>query len=151
AFSEPFTLQEAKVLTPATVGVATSDDSTDVDELLRHADLALYAAKAAGKRRWRHYEPTLTSGMLQRRELQAALGDAGQARGFALYYQPIVFLESGQITGFESLLRWPHPSRGLMPPGQFIGLAEETGLIVPLGAWALRQALSDMSRWRHAT
>jgi diguanylate cyclase (GGDEF)-like protein/PAS domain S-box-containing protein len=151
AFNEPFALQEAKVLTSATVGVATSEDSHDVDQLLRHADLALYAAKTAGKRRWRHYQPALTSGMLERRELQAALEDAVKTHAFTLVYQPIVSLESGQIAGFESLLRWPHQRRGMILPGQFIGLAEETGLIVPLGAWALRQALSDMARWRKAT
>jgi diguanylate cyclase (GGDEF)-like protein/PAS domain S-box-containing protein len=148
AFSEPFTLSEAKVLATATVGVATSGDSDDVDELLRHADLALYAAKAAGKRRWRHYQPVLTSGMLRRREIQAALEDAVKTSGFTLVYQPIVALGSGEISGFESLIRWPHPRWGMMLPGQFISLAEETGLIVPLGAWVLRQALADMVRWR---
>jgi diguanylate cyclase (GGDEF)-like protein/PAS domain S-box-containing protein len=148
AFTEPFTLSEAKVLATATVGVATSEDSDDVDELLRHADLALYAAKAAGKRRWRHYQAVLTSGMLRRREIQAALEDAVKASAFTLVYQPIVSLPSGEIAGFESLIRWPHPRWGMMLPGQFISLAEETGLIVPLGAWVLRQALSDMVRWR---
>src|SRR6185437_4505591 len=149
AFAEPFTLSEAKVISSATVGVATSRDSGDVDELLRHADLALYAAKAAGKRRWRHYQPVLTSGMLRRREIQAALEDAVQSSAFTLAYQPIVALGSGEIAGFESLIRWPHPRWGMMQPGQFISLAEETGLIVPLGAWVLPQALSDMVRWRH--
>jgi EAL domain-containing protein (putative c-di-GMP-specific phosphodiesterase class I) len=148
AFAEPFTLSEATVLASATVGVATSRDSGDVDELLRHADLALYAAKAAGKRRWRHYQPVLTSGMLRRREIQAALEDAVKSSAFTLVYQPIVALDSGEIAGFESLIRWPHPRWGMMLPGQFISLAEETGLIVPLGAWVLRQALSDMVRWR---
>jgi diguanylate cyclase (GGDEF)-like protein/PAS domain S-box-containing protein len=148
AFTEPFTLSEAKVLATATVGVATSADSGDVDGLLRHADLALYAAKAAGKRRWRHYQPVLTSGMLRRREIQAALEDAVKSSAFTLVYQPIVTLSSGEIAGFESLIRWPHPRWGMMLPGQFISLAEETGLIVPLGAWVLRQALSDMVRWR---
>jgi diguanylate cyclase (GGDEF)-like protein/PAS domain S-box-containing protein len=148
AFTEPFTLTEAKVFATATVGVATSHDSGDVDELLRHADLALYAAKTAGKRRWRHYQPVLTSGMLMRREIQAALGDAVKSSAFTLVYQPIVTLGSGEIDGFESLIRWPHPRWGMMLPGQFISLAEETGLIVPLGAWVLRQALSDMVRWR---
>jgi len=128
--------------------VATSADSGDVDELLRHADLALYAAKSAGKRRWRHYQPVLTSGMLRRREIQAALEDAVKSSAFTLVYQPIVTLSSGEIAGFESLIRWPHPRWGMMLPGQFISLAEETGLIVPLGAWVLRQALSDMVRWR---
>ncbi|MGH3298043.1 MAG: putative bifunctional diguanylate cyclase/phosphodiesterase, partial [Trebonia sp.] len=148
AFTEPFTLSEAKVLATATVGVATSADSGDVDELLRHADLALYAAKSAGKRRWRHYQPVLTSGMLRRREIQAALEDAVKSSAFTLVYQPIVTLSSGEIAGFESLVRWPHPRWGMMLPGQFISLAEETGLIVPLGAWVLRQALADMVRWR---
>jgi diguanylate cyclase (GGDEF)-like protein len=148
AFTEPFALTEAKVLATATVGVATSQDSGDVDELLRHADLALYAAKTAGKRRWRHYQPVLTSGMLMRREIQAALEDAVQSSAFTLVYQPIVALGSGEIDGFESLIRWPHPRWGMMLPGQFISLAEETGLIVPLGAWVLRQALADMVRWR---
>ncbi len=148
AFAEPFTLSEAKVIATATVGVATSEDSDDVDELLRHADLALYAAKTAGKRRWRHYQPVLTSGMLRRREIQAALEDAVKSSGFTLAYQPIVTLSSGEISGFESLIRWPHPRWGMMLPGQFISLAEETGLIVPLGAWVLRQALADMVRWR---
>ncbi|HEY1669165.1 MAG TPA: EAL domain-containing protein [Trebonia sp.] len=148
AFTEPFTLSEAKVLATATVGVATSADSGDVDELLRHADLALYAAKSAGKRRWRHYQPVLTSGMLRRREIQAALEDAVKSSAFTLVYQPIVTLASGEIAGFESLIRWPHPRWGMMLPGQFISLAEETGLIVPLGGWVLRQALADMVRWR---
>lgn len=148
AFNEPFTLQEAEVLTAATVGVATSEDSGDVDQLLRHADLALYAAKGAGKRRWRHYQPALTSGMLARQEKQAALEDAVKAEEFTLAYQPMVFLASGEICGFESLLRWPTGRWGMVLPGEFIPLAEETGLIVPLGAWALRQALSDMVCWR---
>ncbi|MGH2930701.1 MAG: putative bifunctional diguanylate cyclase/phosphodiesterase, partial [Solirubrobacteraceae bacterium] len=103
---------------------------------------------AAGKRRWRHYQPVLTSGMLRRREMQAALEHAVKTARFTLAYQPIVALSSGEISGFESLIRWPHPRWGMMLPGQFISLAEETGLIVPLGAWVLRQALADMVRWR---
>jgi diguanylate cyclase (GGDEF)-like protein/PAS domain S-box-containing protein len=148
AFTKPFTLTEAKVLASATVGVATSQDSADTGELLRHADLALYAAKSAGKRRWRHYQPVLTSGMLRRREIQAALEEAVQHSAFSLVYQPIVALASGEIAGFESLLRWPHPEWGMMLPGQFISLAEETGLIVPVGNWVLNQALQDLAGWR---
>jgi diguanylate cyclase (GGDEF)-like protein len=148
AFAEPVALSEAKVAASVTVGVATSADSGDVDELLRHADLALYAAKSAGKRRWRHYQPVLTTGMLRRREIQDALEEAVHASGFTLVYQPIVSLATGEIAGFESLIRWPHPEWGMMLPGQFISLAEETGLIVPLGRWILNQALRDMGRWR---
>ena len=148
AFTGPFTLSDAEVIATATVGVATSVDSTDADELLRHADLALYAAKAAGKRRWRSYQPVLSAGMLRRREVQAALEDALKNSEFTLAYQPIVTLDSGQIDGFEALIRWPHPQWGMMLPGQFITLAEETGHIVPLGDWVLKQALADMVQWR---
>ncbi|HEX4088131.1 MAG TPA: EAL domain-containing protein [Trebonia sp.] len=148
AFTGPFTLSDAEVIATATVGVATSVDSTDADELLRHADLALYAAKAAGKRRWRSYQPVLSAGMLRRREVQAALEDALKNSEFTLAYQPIVTLDNGQIDGFEALIRWPHPQWGMMLPGQFITLAEETGHIVPLGDWVLRQALADMVQWR---
>ena len=148
AFTGPFTLSDAEVIATATVGVATSVDTTDADELLRHADLALYAAKAAGKRRWRSYQPVLSAGMLRRREVQAALEDALKNSEFMLAYQPIVTLESGQIDGFEALVRWPHPQWGMMLPGEFITLAEETGHIVPLGDWVLRQALADMVQWR---
>jgi diguanylate cyclase (GGDEF)-like protein/PAS domain S-box-containing protein len=148
AFTGPFTLSDAEVIATATVGVATSVDSTDADELLRHADLALYAAKSAGKRRWRSYQPVLSAGMLRRREVQAALEDALKNGEFTLAYQPIVTLDNGQIDGFEALIRWPHPQWGMMLPGQFITLAEETGHIVPLGDWVLRQALSDMVQWR---
>jgi diguanylate cyclase (GGDEF)-like protein/PAS domain S-box-containing protein len=148
AFTGPFTLSDAEVIATATVGVATSVDTTDADELLRHADLALYAAKTAGKRRWRSYQPVLSAGMLRRREVQAALEDALKNSEFTLAYQPIVTLDTGQIDGFEALIRWPHPQWGMMLPGQFITLAEETGHIVPLGDWVLRQALSDMVQWR---
>jgi diguanylate cyclase (GGDEF)-like protein len=148
AFTEPVVLSDAEVLASVTVGVATSQDSADVDELLRHADLALYAAKGAGKRRWRRYHEALSSGMLRRREIVAALDEAVKTSAFTLAYQPIVSLDSGEIAGFESLIRWPHPRWGMMLPGQFIEIAEETGHIVPLGAWVLRQALSDLVRWR---
>jgi EAL domain-containing protein (putative c-di-GMP-specific phosphodiesterase class I) len=147
AFAEPFTLASGAVIITATVGVATTEDSADVDELLRHADLALYAAKAAGKRRWRRYLPVLSAGMVRRREVQAALEDALNNSAFTLVYQPIVALTSGEIAGFEALVRWPHPQWGMMQPDQFIELAEETGHIVPLGSWVLAQAAAEMARW----
>ena len=149
AFSEPFTLADGSVITTATVGLATTEDSADVDELLRHADLALYAAKTAGKRQWRRYLPVLSAGMIRRREVQAALQEAVNTSGFTLVYQPIVALTSGEIAGFEALVRWPHPQWGMMQPDQFIELAEETGHIVPLGSWVLGQAAAEIVRWRH--
>ncbi len=148
AFSEPFDLADGSVITTATVGVATTEDSADVDELLRHADLALYAAKASGKRQWRRYAPVLSAGMIRRREVQAALEEAVNTSGFTLVYQPIVALTSGAIAGFEALVRWPHPQWGMMQPDQFIELAEETGHIVPLGSWVLGQAASEIVQWR---
>jgi len=147
AFGEPFALADGSVLSTVTVGVATTQDSADVDELLRHADLALYAAKAAGKRQWRRYQPILSAGMVRRREVQAALEDAVKNSEFSLVYQPIVDLTSGQVAGFESLVRWRHAQWGMMQPGQFIELAEETGHIVPLGSWVLGQAAADVAQW----
>jgi diguanylate cyclase (GGDEF)-like protein/PAS domain S-box-containing protein len=149
AFSEPFDLADGSVITTATVGVATTKDSADVDELLRHADLALYAAKASGKRQWRRYAPVLSAGMIRRREVQAALEEAVNTSAFTLVYQPIVALTSGGIAGFEALVRWPHPQWGMMQPDQFIELAEETGHIVPLGSWVLGQAASEIVQWHH--
>jgi diguanylate cyclase (GGDEF)-like protein/PAS domain S-box-containing protein len=148
AFSQPFALASGPVLTAVTVGVATTADSADTDELLRHADLALYAAKAAGKRQWRRYQPVLSAGLIRRRELQGALEDAVASSAFTLAYQPIVELTSGELAGFEALVRWPHPQWGMMQPDQFISLAEETGQIVPLGSWVLSRAAADLARWR---
>ncbi len=147
AFGEPFALASGSVLTPVTVGVATTSDSADTDELLRHADLALYAAKAAGKRQWRRYQPVLSAGLIRRRELQAALEEAVACSAFTLAYQPIVTLTTGELAGFEALIRWPHPQWGMMQPDQFIALAEETGQIVPLGSWVLTRAAADLARW----
>ena len=145
AFREPFTLAIGSAIVTATVGVATSGDASSAGDLVRHADLALYAAKAAGKRQWRRYQPVLSAGMMRRRDLQAALDSAVADSAFTLAYQPIVELSSGAVAGFEALLRWPHAEWGMVLPDQFITLAEETGHIVPLGAWVLEQATADAS------
>ncbi|HEY5397278.1 MAG TPA: EAL domain-containing protein, partial [Trebonia sp.] len=147
AFAEPFALATGLVTSTVTVGVATTLDSVDTDELLRHADLALYAAKSAGKRQWRRYQPVLSTGLLRRRELQEALEEAVSTRAFTLVYQPIVALDTGELAGFEALVRWPHPEWGMMQPGQFITLAEETGQIIAIGAWVLERATTDFARW----
>jgi diguanylate cyclase (GGDEF)-like protein/PAS domain S-box-containing protein len=150
AFEEPFELATGLVTTSVTVGVATTEDSTDTDELLRHADLALYAAKAAGKRQWRRYQPVLSAGLIRRREIQEALAEAVARSAFSLVYQPIVALDTGELSGFEALIRWPHPQWGMMHPGQFITLAEETGQIIPIGAWVLGRATTDIMLCRQA-
>ena len=148
AFAEPFALSVGLVTSTVTVGVATTLDSVDTDELLRHADLALYAAKSNGKRQWRRYQPVLSAGLLRRKELQEALEEAVNTSAFRLVYQPIVALDTGQLAGFEALVRWPHPQWGMMQPDQFIALAEETGQIIALGGWVLARATADLARWR---
>ena len=150
AFREPFSLAAGLITTTVTVGVATTEDSTDTDEMLRHADLALYAAKGAGKRQWRLYQPVLSAGLMRRREIQEALEEALATSAFSLVYQPIVALDTGELSGFEALIRWPHPEWGMMLPGQFITLAEETGQIIAIGAWVMRRAITDIVRLRRA-
>jgi EAL domain-containing protein (putative c-di-GMP-specific phosphodiesterase class I) len=148
AFREPFQLSQGEVSMTATIGMATSEDSDTVDDLMRHADMALYAAKAAGKRRCQRYTPALGSSLRHRIEMRSAIEEAITAEQFTLAYQPIVTMRTGAIAGFEALIRWPHPQRGMIMPGQFIDVAEETGLIVPLGAWVLDRAVADLARLR---
>jgi EAL domain-containing protein (putative c-di-GMP-specific phosphodiesterase class I) len=119
-----------------------------VRELLQHADLSLYAAKSGGKRRWHQYEPALSARISKRREMQGKLEDTLARSTFTLAYQPIAELATGTIHAFEALLRWPHPDGATAPPSDLIELAEETGLIIPLGSWILQQAITDMARCR---
>ncbi|MCH5671507.1 putative bifunctional diguanylate cyclase/phosphodiesterase [Streptomyces gilvus] len=150
AFAEPFRLSVGTVMTYASIGVATTEDSVDSVELLTHADLALYAAKTAGKRQWRRYRPELQSGMAERATLQEGLDSSPIETSFLVLYQPIVELTTGRIRGFEALVRWPHSPRGMVLPEQFITLAEESGQIVPLGAWVLDQATTEAVRWQES-
>ncbi|MEU9575628.1 EAL domain-containing protein [Streptomyces massasporeus] len=150
AFAEPFQLSVGPVSTYASIGVATTEDSIDLVDLQRHADLALYAAKTAGKRQWHRYRPELQSGLAERTELQEDLANAPIETSFVVLYQPIVELTSGRIKGFEALIRWPHSTRGMVMLEQFITLAEESGQIVPLGAWVLKQATVEAVRWQES-
>ncbi|NGO09051.1 aminotransferase class I/II-fold pyridoxal phosphate-dependent enzyme [Streptomyces sp. HC44] len=148
ALARPFGLVTGSTSVSACVGVATARPGDEAEDLLGHADLALYAAKTAGKRQWQRYRPDLHSGMAERHELRAGLDNAITQEAFALRYQPIVEIVTGAVVGFEALIRWPHSRRGLVPPDQFINLAEETGHIMPLGAWVLERAASDVARWQ---
>ncbi|MGW4748637.1 aminotransferase class I/II-fold pyridoxal phosphate-dependent enzyme [Streptomyces sp. NPDC004290] len=148
--SQPFHLTDGAVSVSTSVGIATVLDSAHAEELLGHADLALYAAKAAGKKRWRLFHPELHSRLVARHELQAGMDTAIADHAFALRYQPIVEVDGGAPAGFEALIRWPHARRGMVPPDQFITLAEESGHIMPLGAWVLEHAALDIARWQRS-
>ncbi|MFI5842407.1 putative bifunctional diguanylate cyclase/phosphodiesterase [Catenuloplanes sp. NPDC051500] len=147
ALSAPFTVEGEHIGGVASVGVSTTAEARDAKELLRQADLALNVAKAAGRGQWRRYQAEVHSALVARLELRAALEQAVSGGHFVLQYQPIVDLLTDEAAGFEALVRWKHPTRGVIPPDQFINLAEETGLIVPIGHWVLEEALRSAERW----
>ncbi|MEU8509961.1 EAL domain-containing protein [Kitasatospora sp. NPDC048722] len=146
-FAEPFKLSAGSVRVTASIGVATTEDSVDAAELLTHADLALYSAKAAGRRQSCHYQPAFQAGLVERHELNENLDTAIAESAFKLYYQPIIDLRTGDLVSFEALVRWPHDRRGMVLPDEFIALAEESGQIVPLGAWVLERAAQEAAAW----
>jgi diguanylate cyclase (GGDEF)-like protein/PAS domain S-box-containing protein len=131
----------------ASVGVATNADAKSPTELLRHADLALYLAKGAGKGGWQHYRAELHDAMVERLALRTSLHEAVEREQFVLQYQPIVDVKTQIVMGVEALVRWQHPERGLLGPYHFIELAEESGAIIGIGDWVLREALRQVVRW----
>jgi diguanylate cyclase (GGDEF)-like protein len=147
ALAAPFSVRGALVAGTVSIGVATSVEAGDVKDLMRQADLALYVAKGAGKSQWRRYQSSLHAALVERMATRAALEQAIADHAFVLHYQPIVELSTGATVGFEALVRWQDPERGLVPPGGFIGIAEESGLIIPIGDWVLEESLSTALRW----
>jgi diguanylate cyclase (GGDEF)-like protein/PAS domain S-box-containing protein len=148
ALGQPFDLAGHQLQIGASVGIAVSPgDGDDPDQLMKNADLALYRAKEDGRNGFRFFEPEMDAKMRLRRSLEADLRKALTRGEFELFYQPVVNLQNNQITGLEALLRWQHPERGMVPPADFIPLAEEIGLIVPLGEWVLRKACADAATW----
>jgi diguanylate cyclase (GGDEF)-like protein/PAS domain S-box-containing protein len=151
ALAEPIQVDGETLYAAASIGITTTPEADNADELLRQADLALYVAKGAGKNQWRRYETRLHGSMVERLELRSALGHAVNEGHFLLQYQPIIELRTGEAVGFEALVRWHHPVRGVIAPDQFIEVAEESGLIVPMGRWVLDQALHTVAQWRRMT
>jgi len=148
AIGVPFDLGGHRVVTTVSIGVALAPGNGTVsDDLLKHADMALNRAKADGRATLRFFEAEMDERMQTRRALEAALRHAMENEEFELYYQPILDITSCQPTCCEALIRWNHPERGMVSPAEFIPLAEEIGLIGPLGAWVLRQACKDAMGW----
>jgi diguanylate cyclase (GGDEF)-like protein len=146
--SAPFDLGDHQVVVGSSIGIAIApSDGADPDRLLKSADLALYRAKSDSRGTHRFFEPEMNRLMQARRDLERDLRNALVNCQFELYYQPFVELQSGNIAGCEALLRWHHPLRGMISPADFIGLAEETGLIEPIGEWVLRNACAEAAKW----
>jgi diguanylate cyclase (GGDEF)-like protein len=144
----PYDIDGHQVVIGASVGVAMApNDGTCPEELLKKADLALYRAKSEGRGRSRFFEPGMDALMQMRRTLELDLREGLRDGQFEVHYQPIVDIATNAVTCFEALLRWRHPRRGLLQPADFLALTEEIGLIVPLGAWVLRQACQDAANW----
>jgi diguanylate cyclase (GGDEF)-like protein len=151
AVAEPHLIDEHDLRVTASIGVSVyPDDGLDAGTLMRNADTAMYQAKEDGRRSYRFFRPTMNARAAERQSLEASLRHALERQEFALYYQAKISLTTGEITGAEALLRWTHPDRGVINPSQFISIAEDSGLIVPIGRWVLRQACIQAKAWADA-
>jgi diguanylate cyclase (GGDEF)-like protein/PAS domain S-box-containing protein len=146
--SEPYDIEGQQVVIGASVGIALAPaDGETAEQLLGNADIALYQAKEDGRRNFCFFQPGMGASLRAHHALGLDLRKALSAGEFEVYYQPLVTLETGAISGFEALLRWHHPLRGMVAPAKFIAIAEETGLVVPIGEWVLQQACAEAATW----
>jgi len=149
--SEPFRVNHLELIVSASVGIAVfPDDGRDVETLISAADVAQQKAKKHSAQDWLFYDRDMNMRSIDRIKLETGLRRAIEQQQFVLHYQPQINLASGQLVGLEALLRWQHPQQGMVPPGQFIPLAEETGLIAPIGTWVIEEACRQMTAWRQA-
>ncbi len=146
----PFFVTGQEIHVRASVGIATAGPEDDADQVLRNADLAMYRAKAAGEGGYTRYDPRMHAELVERLELEADLRHALDHDEFILHYQPTISLSTGEIVGVEALIRWNHPTRGLLLPGTFIAAAENMGLIPAVGRWVLREACHQAAAWPQA-
>jgi diguanylate cyclase (GGDEF)-like protein len=148
AIRAPYNCLGHQVTSDASIGVALAPQhGTNLDQILKNADLAMYAAKSAGRRTWRFFEPAMDAHVRARRQLEIDLRKAIADQALEIYYQPCLGLQNDRITGCEALLRWRHPERGMISPAEFIPIAEETGLINELGEWVLAKACLEATTW----
>jgi diguanylate cyclase (GGDEF)-like protein len=144
----PFVLSRGTVAISASIGLVHAVDDRDAVDLMRDADVAMYRAKADGKNRIVTFEPAMQARVLRRVQLESELRNSVEDGDFVLHYQPLLDLSTLEIVGAEALIRWEHPELGLLPPGEFIDVAEDTGMIVPLGRWVIEQATKDAAKWQ---
>ena len=146
--SQPFVLYKNSAFATASIGIALSSSGYDrADDILRDADIAMYRAKENGKARYEMFDHGMHARAVLRLQLESDLRQAIENKEFCVYYQPIVSLQTGRLAGFEALVRWNHPRRGLVSPADFIPVAEETGLIVPIGH-GLNEACAHVRQWQ---
>lgn len=151
AVSDPYVLGESVANVSASLGITLYPrDAATVTELLKSADIAMYSAKDGGRNKYRYFTPAMQREAQGRRELLRELREAVENRQFELFFQPIIELSTGRVCKAEALLRWHHPDRGMVPPADFIPLAEDSGLIIPIGDWVFRSATAQAAKWRAA-